>query len=252
MGRKKRIIVDECRICGSVGDLSFEHVPNREAYNKSTTIEYSWGDVFVKKDQVTGKIVQGGIGEYTLCEPCNNNTGHWYGGEYTRWAKACFEFLQTRTPSITEPDETIIILRDVYPLRFLKQVIVCFFSITPGLSKTYPQLAKFILDKDQTQLPEDCTFFMNFYFGTKPKLRRWPIAGKLTILHKDGKLVPLSNSIISEITHPPFALIMSDKSGFVGAGNITHFADYTYDQHENITLKLRVIKGVSTLPGNFE
>ena len=131
-------------------------------------------------------------------------------------------------------------------------MIVCFFSVTPGLSKTHPHLVEYILQKERTQLPDECMFFMNFYFGNKPKLRRWPIAAKLTVLHKGGKLIPVTSSIISEFTHPPFALVMSDKSGFVGAGNITQFANYGYDQQESITLKLRVIKGESTLPGSFE
>jgi len=251
--KKKKNVEGQCRICGKQGVLSYEHVPNREAYNKETIIEYSWEDVFVRKEQAKGKIVQGGIGKHTLCEKCNNDTGHWYGGEYTRWARACFEFLKNRKPSSVEPDETVLTLHDVYPLRFLKQVIVCFFSITPGLAKTHPGLVQYVLNREEKQLAEDCQFFLNFYFGAKPKLRRWPLAGKITVLHREGKLIPIASSIVSEITHPPFALVMSDKTGFVGAGNITSFANYDYDQQvKNLTLKLRVIKGESSLPGSFE
>lgn len=117
---KKEEVVGQCRICGKHGKLSFEHVPNRAAYNKITTIEYSWEDEYIHKKQTKGKIRQGGIGEYTLCEKCNNNTGHWYGGEYTRWARACFEYLRNRKPSSVEPDEAVLTLYNVYPLRFLK------------------------------------------------------------------------------------------------------------------------------------
>lgn len=253
MAKQKKKVSGQCRICGKQGILSFEHIPNREAYNKETTIEYSWGDVFVKKEKVKGKIIQGGIGEYTLCEKCNNDTGHWYGGEYTRWAKACFEFLKNRLPSSIEPDEATITLHDVYPLRFLKQVVVCFFSVTPGLAQTYPELVQYVLNKEQKHISENCQFFLNFYFGIKPKLRRWPIAGKITILYQNGNLTPVTSSVISEITHPPFALVMSDKMGFQRAGNITSFTDYDYDQQaKNLTLKLQVIKGESSLPGSFE
>lgn len=252
MAKKKKGVLGQCRICGKHGPLSFEHVPNREAYNKETIVEYSWEDVFVKKVQTQGKLVQGGIGEYTLCEQCNNDTGHWYGGEYTKWAQACFEFLKNRKPSSVEPDEAIITLHDVYPLRFLKQVVVCFFSVAPGLSQIHPGLVQYVLSKEEKTIPGDCQFFMNFYFGTKPKLRRWPLAGKITVLHQGAKLIPVASSVLSEITHPPFALTMSDQTGFVGAGNLTSFTSYDYDQQvKNLTLKLQVIKGESSLPGSF-
>ena len=251
MARQKKKVFGQCRICNKQGILSYEHVPNREAYNKETTIEYSWEDVFVKKEIAKRKMVQGGVGEYTLCEKCNNDTGHWYGDEYTRWARACFEFLKNRKTSSIEPDEATITLHDVYPLRFLKQMVVCFFSVTPSLAQTHPELVKYVLNKEEKHLPQNCLFFLNFYFGTKPKLRRWPIAGKITVLNLN--LVPVASSVISEITHPPFQLIISDEMGFTGAGNITPFTNYDYDQQaKNVTLKLQVIKGESTLPGSFE
>ena len=223
MAKKKRIVLGQCQICGKQGSLSYEHVPNREAYNKETIIGYSWEDVFVKKEKTKGKMVQGGIGEYTLCEKCNNDTGHWYGGEYTRWARACFEFLNNRKPSSVELDEAIITLHDVYPLRFLKQVVVCFFSVAPGLAQTYPGLVQYVLNKEEKHIPEECQFFLNFYFGAKPTLRHWPLAAKITVVHQEGKLLPVACSVISEITHPPFELVMSDKMGFERAGNITPF-----------------------------
>lgn len=253
MAKKKKSVLGQCLMCGKQGPLSCEHVPNREAYNKETIIEYSWEDVFVRKEKTKGRVVQGGIGEYTLCEKCNNDTGHWYGDEYTRWARACVEFLKNRKTSSVEPDEAIITLHNVYPLRFLKQVVVCFFSVTSGLAQTHPGLVQYVLNKGEKRIPEDCQFFLNFCFGARPKLRRWPLAGKITVLHQGGKLIPVASSIISEITHPPFALVMSDKTGFVGAGNITPFTDCDYDQPvKDLTLKLRVIKGESSLPGSFE
>ena len=252
MAKGRKRVFGQCRICGKHGPLSYEHVPNREAYNKQTIIQYSWEDVFVKKERGRRRLVQRGMGEYTLCEKCNNDTGHWYGGEYTSWARACFEFLKDREPSPVEPDEAIITLHDVYPLRFLKQVVVCFFSVTPGLAQTHPALARYVLNKEEKHIPGDCHFFMNFYFGPNPRLRRWPILGKITVVHQEGELVPLAASVISEMTHPPFALVMSDETGFSPAGNITPFTNYDYDQAKNVTLKLGVLKGESTLPGSLE
>lgn len=252
MVKRKKKILGQCRICGKHGELSFEHIPNRESYNKATVVEYSVEDVLVKKEDGKGNIVQGGIGEYTLCAKCNNDTGHWYGGEYTKWARICFEFLQDHH-SLTESDEAVITLHDVYPLRFLKQVVVCFFSVTPGLAQDFPELVQFVLNKEETHIPENCLFFLNFYYGDIPKLRRWPIAGKITIFHQEAEMIPLTGSVFSEFTHPPFALVMSDKAGFEKAGNITPFAAYDFDQRvKDITLRLRVLRGKSVLPGSFK
>jgi hypothetical protein len=253
MAKRRKKELDQCRICGKQGPLSYEHVPNREAYNKQTIIEHSWEDAFVRKERPRGRIVQRGMGKHTLCEKCNNDTGRWYGGEYTSWARACFEFLKHRTPSPVEPDKAAITLHDVYPLRFLKQVVVCFFSVTPGLAQTHPGLVQYVLNKEERHIPEDCQFFMNFYFGPKPKLRRWPIAAKIPVLVERGELIPLGATVISEITHPPFALVLAHGTGFEGAANITRFSECDYDQQvKNVTLTLQVIKGESTLPGSFD
>ncbi|MFH1523421.1 MAG: hypothetical protein ABIF04_00480 [Chloroflexota bacterium] len=250
---RKKDVWGRCSICEKQGKLSFEHVPNQAAYNQSAVIEYSWENVLVKKENFKGKIIQGGIGEYTLCESCNNDTGHWYGGEYTRWAKSCFAFLMTHKSSLSDLNEATIKLHNVYPLRFLKQVVVMFFSVTPGLARTYPKLQKYVLDKQETQLPEGCRFYLNFYFGTRPILKRWPLAGKISVRVEGNQIIPISSSIISEMAHPPFAIIMAEDNGFLGAGEITSFTRCGYNQMvKEVTLKLRILKGESALPGGFQ
>jgi hypothetical protein len=125
--------------------------------------------------------------------------------------------------------------------------------VTPGLAQTHPAHVQYILNKEEKRLPEDCHFYMNFYYGAKPKLRRYPLAAKLTVLQKEGKLIPVGVSIISEFTHSPFAIVVSDNLGFVGAGDIIEFTKYNYDQQaKDLTLNLRMLKGTSTLPGSFE
>lgn len=79
-----------CRICGKKGDLSFEHVPPQSAFNKTTVIEYTL-ESWTTKRKVKGKQRQGGVGEHTLCEQCNNDTGSWYADEYVKWAKTAFD-----------------------------------------------------------------------------------------------------------------------------------------------------------------
>ena len=252
MTRKKKDILGQCQICGKHGSLTLEHVPNQAAYNKASVIEYSLEDELTSRKKTIQRITQGGIGGYTLCATCNNDTGHWYGDEYTRWASACLEFLKNVQPSSAQANEASIILHDVYPLRFLKQVIVCFFSVSTGLAQVCPELVPFVLDKYERHFPANCRFFMNFYFGPKPKLRRASLAGKISVQLQAGQIVPISGSVFSEITHPPFALVMSDEMGFEKSGEITSFSQYSYDQQvPNVTLRLQIIRGESVLPGSF-
>ncbi|MCJ7646092.1 hypothetical protein MUO65_04200, partial [bacterium] len=55
-------------------------------------------------------------------------------------------------------------------------------SVSPGsdFADNNPELVKFILDKNQTNLPETYNFYLYLY--RKPSiLRRIPLAGKLTV-----------------------------------------------------------------------
>ena len=70
----------KCALCGAVGDLTFEHVPPQKAFNNLRTISLSWDEAMLLGPEapVKGKIKQGGVGGYTLCSSCNNDTGAWY------------------------------------------------------------------------------------------------------------------------------------------------------------------------------
>lgn len=246
---RKKIQIGNCQICGQHGKLSFEHVPNKAAFNSSTFIQYSFEDKLINKEEAKGRKVQGGAGRYTLCEQCNNDTGAWYGGEYTRWAKNCMDFLYQRSLRLDFSEEATVTLFRVYPLRFLKQVVTCFFSESPSLAQQYPDLVKFVQDRYEQYLPEGCRFLMNFYHttGNTIPLRRIPLAGIISVQYDEKGIVPTGSSILTEITHPPFQLVMSDDY-HKKAGEITSFNQYGYDDQVNVTLKLGVMNGDSPLP----
>src|SRR4051794_12882008 len=76
-----------CHLCGTIDRLSFEHVPPRAAFNnrpviEGTTLESINRDLDARP---RGRINQRGAGAYTLCEPCNNNTGDWYADDFAAW-----------------------------------------------------------------------------------------------------------------------------------------------------------------------
>jgi len=247
MAKGKRTGV--CCICGNSGDLSFEHVPPKSAYNKETVIAYEWEE-FLQQRKSKKKTIQGGAGDYTLCERCNNNTGSWYGDEYVTWARSCHDVMMIwQKHRITQG---IVTLKDVYPLRFLKQVVTCFFSLigAPGVAafaNNNPDLVQFVLDKYNTNLPPGFRFFMNLYMYSaegNTSLRRWAGAGKISI-----QMHGIDASIIDEIAHPPFQLVMTeDNDPFNGATEITEFRNFAYDDQVNLKLALRVVSSDSPYP----
>ena len=263
---RKKTVVGKCRICGKERKLSFEHVPPQKAYNQETVIEYTL-ESWVKNQKVKGKQQQGGIGAYTLCEQCNPDTGSWYGNEYFKWTSVGFDVLNflDENPNILSNKNTIAVaLKDVYPLRFLKQVVTCLFSVV-GISPSStfadnnPDLVKFVLDRYQTNLPENYRFFLRLY--RKPsKLRRVPIASKLTVTYnKDssGNIIPGTiraqpASIFSEMAHPPFALVMTHGTSFPDATDISYFKNFGYEESVDLVLPLRIGKGLTPYPGNYQ
>jgi len=264
--RKGKTIIGKCRICGQEGKLSLEHVPPQKAYNQETVIEYTLEN-WVRNQKVKGKQRQGGLGEYTLCEKCNPNTGSWYGTEYGRWATMAFDALNilNNNPDILSSKNAITItLKDVYPLRFLKQVITCLFSVinvNPGstFADNNPEMVKFILDKNQTNLPETYNFYLSLY--RKPSiLRRFPLAAKLPVSYdknKSGNIIPGTlifkpESIFSEMAHPPFRLVMTHGTPFPDATDISYFKNFRYDECMDLILPLKIGTGLTPYPGSYQ
>ncbi len=80
----------DCRLCGYYKKLSKEHIPPSAAFNSGdykieSIDQFKSNDINVWREQSK----QGGHFAYVFCEQCNNQTGHWYGGEYKKLAGAC-------------------------------------------------------------------------------------------------------------------------------------------------------------------
>jgi hypothetical protein len=85
MARRK--VEGKCHICGTVGKLSFEHVPPKGAFNNKQVVRVGFDEAITlgPYDRLKGSIEQRGAGAYTLCERCNNNTGSWYAAWFADW-----------------------------------------------------------------------------------------------------------------------------------------------------------------------
>jgi len=262
---RKRVRTGTCCICRKIGDLSFEHVPPQSAFNKATAIEYTL-ESWTTKRKVKGKHRQGGIGGYTLCEQCNNDTGSWYADEYVKWAKTAFDILslmERNSAHFSNKAEIAVMLKRVYPLRFLKQVVTCLFSVVSNgpdaeFARNHPDLVSFVLNKHETHLSQDFQFFLRLH--QSQLIRHYPIAGKISVTYdkdESGNIVRHSMrvagqpNIISEMAHPPFALIMTYGTDFPESTNITHLSSYGYDDEVDLLLPLIAGRGLTPYPGSF-
>jgi hypothetical protein len=252
MGRKKENKQGICCICGSEGELTFEHVPPKSAYNKDTVIKYKLDNMTdITTLEKKGRKLQGGIGSYTLCPKCNNDTGAWYGGEYVKWARNSYDIIwQLRK---NKQSFCRVLLYDVYPLRFLKQVITCHLSNSnvPNFSTYMPDLADFISNKSCTDLPSDIRVFLSLYSASDTtNLRRWSNVSRRTIIQGEQGLIIGESIIFDEITHPPFQLVMTEENqNYPHSTEITNFSKYRYDESDNLTIDLRMLSSSSPYPG---
>lgn len=195
-----------CVLCGTHCNLTFEHVPPKYAFNRNTryqTVPYL--EILQSNNPLdlkfTSRIEQGGIGFYSLCSTCNSFLGNQYVTAYTSYSNSFIE-LAKRIPS----NHFVIEMRDFETLKVLKQIVSMFLCINSWeFSSNHPELAKFVLNPNQTQLSSRFRFFV--YLNTEGQLRNIPI----TITGSSTTNISIA---ASEITFPPLGHVMTvDFSG---------------------------------------
>lgn len=240
----------KCRICGKTGPLTYEHVPQRKAFNSNKALVYysrkileqdSEGFPWEISFRLKGKQLQRGIGAYTLCERCNNNTGAWYGNALVDFIYKGYR--ETYNRKYVNNSWVTITLDKIYPLRIIKQIMAMFFSINnPNLSDAHEELREFVLSKEKRGISEkDFGFYLYVLRGKILKRLGIIVIGNI------GER-PFCPRIVSELSTSPFGLVLEfqpkDKKGFC---DIIFFAnEFDFDQRETIKLQyqfMRVTRG---------
>jgi 5-methylcytosine-specific restriction endonuclease McrA len=245
----------KCHICGKIGPLTYEHVPPRKAFNSNKAFVYcgrkileqdSEGFPWEISSRLKGKQLQRGIGAYTLCERCNNNTGARYGNAFVDFIYKGYR--ETHNRKYVNNSWVTITLDKIYPLRIIKQIMAMFFSInTPNLSDAHEELREFILSKEKRGIPEkDFGFYLYILRGKILKRLGIIVIGNV---YSD----PFESRVVSELSTPPFGLVLEfqpkDKKGFC---DITFFAnEFDYDQEAKIKLTIPVYGSNSWFPLDY-
>ncbi len=240
MARKK--VEGICHICGCEGELSFEHVPPRKAFNDSKLIKVAFGKAFdiAAGDNPKGKQLQRGYGDYTLCQRCNNDTGTWYASKFIDWCEQSMDILikSNGYPTIITPNY-------MYPLEILKQIVTMFFSNeNERFQEAHPELVKFVLNRRLNHLPTKYRFFIAYNIS---RLRK----GSATSGVLDTKTGNMS--VFSEIAFPPFVYIMTYGSPppDVRLHEISHFSSFKFNTPVLMQVRLPVLPIESNFPGDY-
>lgn len=272
-----------CALCGEYfDDLSFEHIPPRSAFNKFSARAVSGKD-FIGKTTVPWELkhlpydnLQRGMGKYSLCSVCNSTAGVWYVKEYKKISHIFVEALA----QITSADfPQCIEIKEMYPLRFIKQVICMFCSVNNQeslraynmaeqeislqdnplvqmmieskkslyqASKLVDELRRFVLDKNASGL--DSKKFKVCMYVTKSSLH------KLNGLSSVMKIENNTFSISSEISTFPLGFILyfnpTEDLEYKGV-DITNFANCNYDDIASVRMPVFVYEMNTWVPLDY-
>lgn len=246
MGRRK-LVTGECRLCGRIGPLSFEHVPPKKAFNQARTVSVKGSRVLDRKARVRprGPVEQGGVGQYTLCvrpqkQPggCNEKTGKWYAPSFIAFTWQVADILRA-----VKGDPLLTYAYYLYPLRVLKQILTMFFSVNDPAIMRQTGLAPFVLGRNRIGMPRPFRVFLYLTASAYSRQIGWA-----ALLKPGGK-----QSRLTEISFPPLGYVMTagDDAPDHRMVEITDFGGFGYDDIVMRYLPLRLLPVESPYPGDY-
>jgi hypothetical protein len=231
-----------CHICGVNGRLSREHIPPQAAFNKRPYLLAKGREILeLGPDMIPqGKLKQGGVSMFTLCEQCNIRTGRWYGPAFIEW---CYQGMELLRKAGGHP--TLAYFYQIYPIRVLKQIVTMFFSVNTSTFREYhPELERFVLNTKSQHLSPYYRFFIFYKVGGLNRyIGECPIYETPTHRYFN----------FSEITFPPFGYVMTLGSEPPDPRllEITFFSHYAYDDSRILELRPTVLPVETPLPGEY-
>ncbi|MCU0350950.1 MAG: hypothetical protein MUF43_09015 [Flavobacterium sp.] len=224
--------------------MTYEHIPPQAAFNdgKFVIIPQEVSLNLTPLDTYKGKQHQGGIGKYSLCKKCNNLTGRWYGDSYVQFVKQAANVLIN-----TKFKPTLIYPFLIFPLRIIKQIVTMFLSINHSVQffKEYPELVKFVLNKNEKYL--DPKFKVYAYYNFEGNPRYQPIA---FMANRDDKPQFLT---LTEFTFPPFGFVLTINCPDFEEKlvEITDFSRFGYNEFKEINIRFNVLPTNTYIPTDY-
>lgn len=194
-----------CHICGKYEKLSFEHIPPEDALNNERAKLYTGDDALKKFKGEYAKYQnqQRGMGKYTLCESCNNNTGSWYANAYSSIAREVAYDLHKKH-ELTHGNIITLCFKDFPILQFVKQVITMFCSLLPLSEVQRLGFDKLLLNKESNSIDKSL-FDLRMYL-TSIKTRQLMIGPSVAIYKTESGF---ERSCVSDLCAYPFGFILN-------------------------------------------
>jgi len=145
-----------CKLCGKHAQLTKEHIPSKGAYDRlSYRVRVLSGDQVFEGGR--GEHYQRGFHARVLCAKCNNQTGAWYGDEFSAWTKWGFQLLH----AMRQERPPLVAAYEGYPARIAKQVISTMIALAEdGFAERRPHLRDFVLDRHRVLEPDQLRLTM--------------------------------------------------------------------------------------------
>lgn len=238
-----------CKLCGEESQLTFEHIPPRVAFNKTTRyysipLEDYYTSENLLKFKPKGNVIQGGVGLYCLCKECNSFLGRHYVRAYSDFVNVGMNLV-----SRYQFDKILITVRNLNPLRILKQIASMFISISSSnIHVQCPEIIDFVRQPEKNELSEKYRFFM--YLNNDGDYRKIAFP---TITNQHGA--------ISELAFPPFGFVLSVDIGlklgidsdfaFRQLTEITSFKNYKDNRENEFDILLNLLPTHFQLPLDY-
>lgn len=234
-----------CKICLEEKVLSYEHFPPRSAFNKNTKFYLLSTDEYFEKfvNYINGekpkkKPRQGGLGDYCLCEECNNFLGYKYVNDYVNFAKICYGLINEI--GNFKAIQFKFIRSEINLKNFLKQATAIFICNNGDwFTSAYPELLEFVKNPDYYDLPEKFRFYM--YLNNEGQYKN----GNCTFDNINGALC--------EFVFPPFGLILNieNENRLIEVSEITDFKNFDILPQNEFVIVLNKYPAYSPIPLDF-
>jgi hypothetical protein len=188
---------------------------------------------------------QKGMGSYTLCGRCNNDTGAFYGSSFVDFCRKGMRILQA---SNYRPQ--LFYMMEIKPLAVIKQIVSMFLSINSiDFRDRHMDLVLFVLNRDNKHLPRKYRLFV--YFNVGGMHRATPHTTKIdfnkyTFEHK-------RTTVMTEVSYPPFGylLLIDSEKPASDIVEITFFASYDFNERKTISMTYPVYPTHTIFPSDY-
>lgn len=197
---KQNKITGICKLCKEEKPLTYEHIPPRSAFNKTTkfyelnSTEYYQNakDFSDGKSKPNAKVNQGGLGNHCLCRSCNGYLDQKYVRDYKKFAEIAYAIISKHTYAKCYQ----IDISEINLLNFAKQIIAIFIcQNNADFTKNHESLIDFVNNENSNNLPERYKIYM--YLNDEGNIR----SGNLMFTNIAGT--------ICEFTFKPFGFVLS-------------------------------------------